>query len=507
MRSFLFFTFVLVLSSCHSDESSTQSVPEPSKTTILRGDEGNRIDSLLTPYVQELKKMTDNDAALAIGITKGDEIIYARTFGYANIEKGIEADLNTVFHIASLSKPFTAAAIAKLIQQGKLKLDDKLIDFLPEFKMKGEGYKDISIKHVLTHTSGIPANISPDDWTQPSFGEKAMEENLQAVQDHSLEFQPGTDFAYSNSAFDILGVLISRASGMSFSDYVSKEILMPAGMTQSTYKKPKDRLPDNYAASYSYGIETQDWSPYPYNEKLYPSSGVLTSILDLCRWGQIHQGKGRFQEHIVLKEDYFNLMVSPHYETPWGDNIGLSWFLQSYLDHPNIMHTGQDTGFEAIIYIYPKDNVSIAVLSNRDFSRTGRIVNAASEVIFEKELKTYQVSAKYPFADAYNQHGIEKAKSQWEELKKDSLDAYYVDDDDILSMGAILENGQEWKEAMDILEFYNSLNTESTYSWRLLGNAHLNLGDSARALSCYEHCLSINPDYEKATLAIEKMGN
>ncbi len=482
---------------------NNQLPPKLDNTKIINGEGGELLDSLLTPYVEELRRLTDNDAGLAIGVTQGDNIIYAKTFGYANIEKNELTDLNSVFHIASLSKPFTAMAIAQLIEQGKLNLEDKIVDIIPEFKMEDDRYKMITVEHMLTHTSGIPTNISPDDWTKPSFGDSALEENLDVIQNHKLGFGPGSKFRYSNSAFDILGVVISRISGMAFSEYIATYILEAAGMTRSTFEKPKNILPSNYAASYSYGLQTQEWSPYPYNEKLFPSSGMLTSLLDMCRWAQIHQGKGQFRDNKILDEDYYNLIVEPHYDTPWGDEIGLSWFLQSYLERPIIMHTGQDTGFESIIYIYPKDNISIIVMANRDFSRTGRIINAASEILFREELKPYHISAKYKFAEAYKKKGIASAQTLWQNMKKDTTDIYLVDDDDILTTGAILDNGKKWLLTKEILTFYNTLNEKSTYSWRLLGNANLNLGDTTNALSCYHQCLEINPDYEKATRAIE----
>ena len=494
----------IIVSSCQSKDTSTKTV-QPK--IIIESKLGKKLDSLLTPYVNELRNLTDNEAGLAIGITKGEKIIYAKTFGYTNVEKLSETNFNSIFHIASLSKPFTAFAIAKLIQQGKLKLEDQIIKFIPELEMQGGNYNLITIKHILTHTSGIPANISPDDWTNPSYGDNALNENIEALKKHSLDFEPGTKFSYSNSAFDILGIVISRASGMQFSKYIKINILDPAGMTKSTFKKPKDSIPNNWAVPYSYGLKTQEWTPYPYNEKLFPSSGMLTSLLDMCKWAQLHQAKGKIDGNTVLAEEYFNLIVTPQFNTPWDDKIGLSWFLQSYLEHPIIMHTGQDTGFESIIYMYPNDDVSIIVLSNRDFSRTGRIINATSEILFDKELKEYQISAKYKFAETYNNLGIEKAKEVWNTMKMDTTDIYYIDDEDILTTGAILENGKKWSETKEVLEYYNTLNNKSTYSWRLLGNANLNQGDTLSALECYKKCLEINPNYDKAKLAIENIGN
>jgi CubicO group peptidase (beta-lactamase class C family) len=479
--------------------------PKTNEYFILEGEIGHRIDTVLTPYLQELKKLTDNTAGLAVAVTKGDEIVFARTFGNAQLDSGKKVDLNSGFHIASLSKPFSAIAVAKLIQENRLRLDDLIIDYIPEFEMLGKGHDHITIEHILTHTSGIPRNIAVDDWLNPSYGPLALEENLDIVKNHKLEFEPGTKFSYSNSAFDILGIVISRASGMQFHKYLETEILIPIGMNNTALQKPKGEIPPDWASAYSYGLTTEDWSPYPYNERLFPSSGVISSLLDMCKWGQFHLGKGRINDTQILDEKYFDLVVSPKYDTPWNGKIGLSWFLQSYLDRPIIMHTGFDTGFEAMMYIYPEENVSIVVLANRDFSRTGRIVNAASEIMFGQQPKDYEVSAKFKFAKAYSEGGIENAIEVWSGLQKDTLENYKVEDEDILTTGAILENSQRWKESKDILEYYLTLDDKSTYAWRLLGNANLNLGDTVTAVSCYRKTLEINPEYEKGLIALNKL--
>ncbi|HMQ49493.1 MAG TPA: serine hydrolase [Saprospiraceae bacterium] len=476
-----------------------------SKKPIIEGDEGARLDSLLTPYLLQLRDLTNNQAGLAVGVTKGEKIMYARTFGYANIKDSTEADFNTVFHIASVSKPFTAAAVVKLVEQGKLNLDDFIVKHIPEFEMKDARFKQITIKQILTHTSGIPSNISASDWEKPVYGDKALEKNLADIKPLMLDFEPGTEFNYSNSAFDILGIIVSRSSSLPFAEYVKTYILTPSGMTNSFYSKPQGTLPANWAVPYSYGIETQIWSPFPYSENYFPSSGLHTTLLDMCNWGMLYANNGRHKDNVVIKPDYFSLLSAPNLDTPWGDKIGLSWFVQAYLDRPIIMHQGNDTGFESIMYVYPKDSISVIIMANRDFSRTGRIINAVSEFLFEQKAKDYSVSAKYPFTMAYNEHGIAYASELWEQLKKDSTDIYQVNDEDILTTGAVLENGKNWAAAREILEYYITLDNNSTYAWRLLGNAYLNLGNKAQAKSCYEKTLLINPDYEKGKKALEDL--
>ena len=490
----LLFTLVMV-ASCFAQ----------SKKQIIEGPEGVILDSLLTPYLLQLRDLTNNNAGLAVGVTKGDKIIYARTFGFSNIEDSIKADLNTVFHIASVSKPFTAAAIVKLLEQGKLNLDDFIVKHIPEFEMKDPSYKQITIKQILTHTSGIPRHVSVGDWENPVYGDKALEKNLEDIKPLMLDFDPGKEFNYSNSAYDILGIIISRASGLTFEEFMQTYILFSAGMTNSFYSKPQDALPENWAVPYSYGIETQNWSPFPYSENYFPSSGLHTTLLDMCNWGMLYANNGRHKDNVVIQPDYFSLLSAPNFDTPWGDKIGLSWFVKSYLDHPIIMHQGNDTGFESLMYVYPKDSISIVIMANRDFSRTGRIINAVSEFFFEQKAKDYSVSAKYPFTIAYKEHGIEYASKLWEELKKDTTDIYQVNDEDILTTGAVLENGKNWQASKEILEYYISLDNQSPYAWRLLGNVNLNLGDMKAAKLCYEQTLEINPDYEKGKQALEDL--
>lgn len=496
----------LILLSLFSSCSSVKQVENRVETNaIAEGNLGSRLDSILTPYIEDLRKVTNNTAGLSIGVTKGDKIIYARSFGYANLEKSIEAELNTQYNIASVSKPFTAATIVKLVEIGKINLEDKIIKHLPEFEMKDVRYLDVTIKQILNHTSGLPRHVSSDDWGSSVIGEAAIAKTLNDFKGFELDFDPGTQFNYSNSAYDLLGVLISRVSGMSFEECVTKYVLQPAGMTNSEYNKPTDSLPENWAGCYSYGLESQKWTPYPYAESYHPSSGLQTTVLDMCNWGILHVNNGKYLQKDVFKEESFSLLTTPSFDTPWGEKIGLSWFLQSYMEHPVIMHQGSVTGFETIMYTYPEDSISIVIMANRDFSRTGRMINAASEILFGQKPKNYEVSAKYLFTDEYQKSGISAAIELWNDLKVDTIDIYYVDDEDILSTGAILENGGKWQETKEILEFYISLDSQSTYAWRLLGNANLGLGDKEAAKSCYEETLKINPDYTKGKKALDDL--
>ncbi|MEO0338197.1 MAG: serine hydrolase [Bacteroidota bacterium] len=500
MREIYFMLLGLIfLSACQ--EQNVTNVQQD----VIQGPTGNLLDSLLTPYVEILRARTNNEGGLAIGVVKGDDIVYAKTFGYADMDRGSKVDLNTKFHIASLSKPFVAAAVLKLREMGKVDLDDPIGKHLPELEETNSPFAPVTIKQILTHTSGIPRHISVDDWRNPVIGDDALEKNLMELADFELDFEPGAKYSYSNAAFDVLGLVVSRISGQSYFDFVEQALFLPAGMNGTTFRKPGSELPKDWANSHSFGLQDQVLTPYPYNLKIAPSSGVKSSILDMCQWARMHLGKGKVDGQEVLSEESFSSLVSPQAKTPWGDDIGLSWYLQQYLDRPIIMHTGESHGFESMFYIYPEEEISIIILANRSFSRAGRIVNAVSEVLFDSPLKAYQVSGVYKYADLYKAQGLEKANQAWEEMRTDTTDIYFIDDYDLLTSADILDNGQQGQASKDLLELFMEHNANSTYAWRLYGNAHLNLGDTTNAIIACEKTLEINPNYEKGRNALEQL--
>ena len=490
---------LLSLAACRADAPATPSMP----TAQIDGPIGERLDSVLTPYVDALRELTDNDAGLAIGITSGGRVVYARAFGAAELARGEPATLETRFHLASLSKPFTAAAVLRLVADGRVELDAPLVTYLPEFRVEGDGGDRISVRHILAHMSGLPADLGVDNWSNPVFGEGALEENLVRARSMRLAFAPGSAYSYSNAGYDLLGLLVQRVSGVPFASFVRSQLLEPAGMYSGSYENPRDSLPPQWARPYSHGLTTQEWRPFPFSGANTPSSGLHASVLDMCRWGLLHLARGRVDGREVIDADAFDAMVSPQVATPWGDAMGLGWFLQSYEGHPNLMHLGNDTGFEAAIYIYPEDDASIVVLANRDFSRTGRLALAAAEILFGGAPKPVVVSARYPFAERMRTLGIAAASQFWDTVQNDSTNRYQVDDDDLLSMGAVLEQAGQWSEAHDVLRLFVSRHDNAPYPWRLLGNAHVGLGDTAAAIAAYERALQIDPTYERGRVALD----
>ena len=152
---------------------------------------------------------------LAIGVVKDDQIVYAQGFGRTNIETNEPITTETIFHMASISKPFVATAIMQLVEQGKIDLNAPLIQYLPYFQLADDRYKTITIQQMLCHMSGMP-DVEDYEWEKPQYDEGALERYVRSLTGHSLKSEPGEKYAYSNMAFEVLGNLIEQVSGLSF---------------------------------------------------------------------------------------------------------------------------------------------------------------------------------------------------------------------------------------------------------------------------------------------------
>ncbi len=495
----LFLLAFLFLYAC----TPSQTTPPP--TEIIKGKLGLKLQAQLDPFIQQLRFDHDCESSIAIGVTQGDSIIYAKAFGYANIDTKDSVDIYTVYHLASLSKPVVAAALVKLQAQGKLNLNDPVVKYLPYFKLQSPAYKSISIKQILTHTSGLPSNVGKDNWEEPLYTDDALEIYVKSIQSAELEFAPGSGHSYSNTGFNILGDVIAKAAGMTFENYVQQNIFTPAGMESSTFLKPK-HLPKHWAAPHIIGTKNRTWEYYPYNRMYAPSSALHSNIVDMCRWGMINLNHGQWGENSVLDPTDYAAMIHPWEDTPWGEKIGLSWYLQNYEGMKTILHTGADIGFSTQIILYPEEDISIVVLANRAYSRTARLANAIIEIIKDLGIKPYEVSARFPFCKTWEEQGFDQAKILWQELLQDTSDIYYANEWEMNSIGHGLIFTKEFTKAKAAFHFNIELFPKSANVYDSYGDALLAEGDTTQAIEYFQQALLVNPEFGDPVPKLEDLG-
>ena len=188
----------------------------------------NNVDN----YIEKIRT-TYEIPGVAVGIVKDGQIYYTKGFGVMNTKTKDPVTENTIFHMASVSKPFVATAIMQLVEAGKVELNKPVVGYIPYFEVTGIKHLKITVQQMLTHTSGMP-DVMDYEWGQPEEPADALMRYTKSLKDEKLIFAPGEKWQYSNMAFEVLGHLIEKVSGLSFEEYIRKNILDPLGMKQSS---------------------------------------------------------------------------------------------------------------------------------------------------------------------------------------------------------------------------------------------------------------------------------
>ncbi len=311
---------------------------------------------------------------LTIAVVHKGKIVYSKAFGVKNIDTGETMTTRSLFHQASVTKPFVATAIMQLVEKGKVKLDDPVMKYLPYFKLADERYKIITVKQMVTHTSGMP-DVRDYEWDKPVYDDGALERYVRGLSDKKLIFAPGERMRYSNMAFEVLGDLIAKVSGKSFEDYVRDNILIPLKMKDSTLLKKKAD-PQLITTPHVLKEGKTAVSPvYPYNRMHAPSSTLISNVADMSRWAMANLNRGELEGKRILKSSTYDIMWTKGSSA--SGPVGISWFLGDHHGIKTVSHGGGDTGYRSYIMLLPEKSLGIVLACNFDRSPLDDIRKAA----------------------------------------------------------------------------------------------------------------------------------
>lgn len=290
---------------------------------------------------------------LAVLVARDGKIVFQGALGLADVASGRKLDIESKFRIGSVTKQFTAAAILKLVEDGKLSIDDTLDKYLPDFPRGG----DVTIHQLLTHTSGIPSYT--DD---PAFFATVTEPTTEAALIKSFAgkeftFEPGTDFRYSNSGYFLLGHLVGKVSGKPLGEYLQETFFAPLDMNNTGMHRVGIEL-DNEAIGHSVqGQETNlalDWAM----SRAGGAGALYSTVGDLMKWNEaIFSGK-------VLKEQTLRKAFTAVKASSAGMKYGYGWMIGQQRGLPMISHAGGLNGFQSNLVRFPDQNVTIVALHN-----------------------------------------------------------------------------------------------------------------------------------------------
>jgi CubicO group peptidase (beta-lactamase class C family) len=339
----------------------------------------SKIDSLMQQYVQQKK---NNCVGIAVAIVHGQELVYHKGFGVTNLETKEPVQSYHNFHAASISKTFVATAIMQLVEKGKIKLDDPLVKHLPYFSLKGVDFQRITIKQMLNHSSGFP-DTDDYEWEKGASDDGAAERYVRSLENETMICPPETAFHYSNVAYDVLGDLIAKVSGVSFEKYVKDSILTPLEMPESSFFYPE--IKQNLRTTPYVGIPATLSKIYPYNRMHAPSSTLNTSALELANWAIANLNQGVFKDKKILNPTNHALMFVPTFKTDSnGEEIGLSWFLRTIKGIKHIEHFGSDTGYGSVLSLLPQKKLGIIVLFNSDEVEIGEVRDLIRDILLSE---------------------------------------------------------------------------------------------------------------------------
>jgi CubicO group peptidase (beta-lactamase class C family) len=466
----------------------------------------SQIEEKVDPVIQQVMKSYDLPG-MAIAIVKDDEIVYAKGFGVKNLETKDPITAKSLFHMASVSKPFSATAIMQFVEQGKVKLDDPVVKYLPYFKINDERHKEITISQMLSHISGMP-DVFDYEWDKPEYDDGAAERYVRSLADKELIAVPGETFAYSNMAFEVLGDLIAKVAGMSFEDYVKTNILDPLDMKESTFLK-KQVSPELATTPHVMGLKIEISDIYPYHRAHAPSSTLHSSALEMCNWAIANMNRGTFKGKRILKPESYDVLWEPA-KLNNGKTVrsGLSWFLRTYREIDTVFHSGGDVGYRTFFVMMPEKKAAAVVLSNCDFAPTGNIAIAALFMTLELEPPPIPgPPIRAALGKTIAQKGVDAAIEQYRELKENHAKSYSFDPGQLNRLGYQLINLERIEDAIKIFKLNIEAYPKVANGYDSLGEAYMKKGDNENAIKYYEKALELDPKMGTAIEALKKLRN
>lgn len=308
----------------------------------------NKIDSLIPA-----KFKSENPGGAFLVVKKG-KVLYRKAFGMADLELNIKMKPEFVFEIGSMTKQFTAISVLILAEQGKLKLEDEITKYIPDYPTNGN---KITIHHLLTHTSGIKDFTSMKVIKNIAREDLSPKELVDFFKNEPIDFKPGEKYKYCNSGYVLLGYIIEIVSGESYKDFITKNIFMKAGM-ENTFYASHDRIIKNRVSGYrdKDGLVNANYISFAIP---YASGSIMSNVDDLAKW------QHALDTNIILGKT-FTQKAFTNYQLNNGTYIdyGYGWHLEKVKNKIFREHGGSIFGFKSMGVYIPEEEIYVVGLSN-----------------------------------------------------------------------------------------------------------------------------------------------
>ncbi|WP_432478847.1 serine hydrolase [Nocardioides sp. GXQ0305] len=487
------------------------------------------VEATLWPRVE--RYLDAHEAAgVAVAVVCDDEVV-ARGFGVRDAGSGAPVTPETMFHLASVSKPFVATAIVGLATTSPgagrptVDLDAPIVDRVPELTLADGREGEVTARGLLSHSSGLP-DVSEYGWHDPQLGDDALSDFARSLSGFRLQAEPGSTFSYSNAGYELLGLLLSRVVGTTFEAAMRELVLDPLGMHASTFLRAE--VPSRLAASPHVGMPlTVPDGAYPYTRRHAPSSTLHSNLVEMCRWVRALLGPPAGATPggpAPLDAGLRDLMwrpVQPVGDPPWEEAVGLGWAVGRYGGHRALSHSGSDPGFGSQLVVLPERRTGVVVLANSNTVPTGYLATAALDVALAEDgvpvasgsspgdlgagvaaMDALLPPVVGPVARALGTDGPDAAVATFHRLAAADPAEHDLDDEvfEDAVWGAVELHRTDL--AWPLLRVWADVRPHSSAAWTMTGWAHQVDGRPEQARTLLRRALELDPGNDDAALIL-----
>lgn len=436
-------------------------------------------------------------------IAENGNVIFKRGYGLANIEWNVPNTPDTKFRIGSITKSFTAMLIMQLAEEGKIHLEDKIIEYLPNYR-KDTGTK-VTIHHLLSHTSGLPNYTEfPEYFSKTSRLPTNVDEFIKGHCENDLEFDPGTKYAYSNTGFFLLGAIVEKVSGKNYSDVLRDKILEPLNMKNTGYDD-NESIITKRANGYLPFFKGCINAPYVDMSVPFSAGGMFATVEDLFLWDQA------LYTEKLLTQEFKKKLFTKYTTTPEGFPA-FGWTKEKLPIFANgdsvytISRTGGINGFWGLITRVIADKHSVILLNNTARTDLDEITENILKIIYGEPYDTPKKSIAKAMYDKMSQQNIQSAIELYHEARNQSPSIYNFDESEFGLLGfnlIVVENRID--EAIEVFKLNTEAYPKSFMAYFYLGDAYMRKGDKEKAILNLERSLELNPDNNQAKEMLKRL--
>ncbi len=435
--------------------------------------------------------------SISAGISIRGKTYWLDAAGYSDIENHVPANPKTIYRIASISKVITAVAVMQLVEKHKINLDDDARKYIPYFPKKRWKF---TIRQILQHTAGLRTYINQDEFNSKNYFESTKDAVMLMAND-SLVYKPGTKFLYTTLGYNLLAAIIEHVSGLSFQEYLEKNIFQPAKMISTKVEHQHEIIYDRARGYSRNGFRKLINAPLADLSIKYAGGGIISNTEDLLKFADcLLNGK-------LIKRYTLDMMLVPT-KLPNGQILDSGLGFEINKDASGRFyfgHLGGGTGFVSLLVIYPEYYLASVDLININDRDLGRPAFDLANILLDNEYIHPKKSLADRMMEVTLAANVDSAFKVFRKIKSDSAAYYNTDKTEFNNLGYDLIGLKRYSDAVKIFNFLASEDSSDRSGFIGMGNSYYYEGNKQLALLYFDKALKLDPKNKYISDMIRKI--